>query len=454
MTQKIIYVFTLVSVVFGCSAAKLNGSRNFSGTFVPNENFDAPIGISQIQKKTTSKIQHVIVVIQENHSFDNYFATYCQAPAGSNPTCTTGAKCCEKGPAVDPGSKVKPVLLNDLENGQHNPAHDYQCEANEMHGGSMDSFVTHPCGNRRNFAYSDEKTVHTYRQWARTYAMADRYFQSISGASSSNDMYLARAGFVFQDNDAQADAIGGTCEGSAASTLVHFEGPTIGHLLADANVSWSFYAEGYQDMVKAQSQGKCPERKAECPGAVNFWPCSYDPTDNPFSYYKTFQDNPTYMKDYQKFSSDIDQGNLPAVSFIKAGGFRSEHPGSGIKISAGVAFVEATVKKVLASKYATDTLILFTMDEGGGYFDHVTPPKPSSIDGKIYGPRIPFIAIGEFAKKNYVSHVQMEHASIVKFIEWNWLAGKTGQLGQRDQVVNNLGSLLDSTKTGTPVPEN
>ena len=64
------------------------------------------------------------------------------------------------------------------------------------------------------------------------------------------------------------------------------------------------------------------------------------------------------------------------------------------------------------------------------------------------------IAMGPFARKNYVSHVVMEHSSIVKFIEWNWLRQKTGQLGARDTNVNNIGSLLDPSTTGIPVPEN
>jgi hypothetical protein len=61
--------------------------------------------------------------------------------------------------------------------------------------------------------------------------------------------------------------------------------------------------------------------------------------------------------------------------------------------------------------------------------------------------------MGKFAKQNFVSHVTMEHSSVVKFIEWNFLGKQTGQLGNRDTTVNNIGSLLDPAKTGTAVPE-
>ncbi|HEX8794381.1 MAG TPA: alkaline phosphatase family protein, partial [Polyangiaceae bacterium] len=97
------------------------------------------------------------------------------------------------------------------------------------------------------------------------------------------------------------------------------------------------------------------------------------------------------------------------------------------------------------------TLVLLTYDEGGGFFDHVAPPPTSSVDNEPYGTRVPTIAIGPFARAGTISHVVMEHSSIVKFIEYNWLKGKTGQLGGRDAQVANIGSLLDP-KAG--VPEN
>ena len=103
-------------------------------------------------------------------------------------------------------------------------------------------------------------------------------------------------------------------------------------------------------------------------------------------------------------------------------------------------------------RYADDTLILVTWDEGGGFFDHVAPPAESAVDHEAPGTRVPLIAIGRFARHNVVSHVELEHSSIVRFLEWNF-TGTTGQLHNRDAVVNNLGSLLDPATTGIPVPE-
>ena len=148
----------------------------------------------------------------------------------------------------------------------------------------------------------------------------------------------------------------------------------------------------------------------------------------PFEYYATTRDVPAHIADDTQFFSDLQNGTLPALSFVRAIGFLSEHPGNLSKLSAGVEYVTTAISAVAASRYRDDTLVILTYDEGGGYFDHVTPPANSPIDSKPYGTRIPFLVTGPFAKKNYVSHIVMEHSSFVKFIEWNFLGGTTGQL--------------------------
>jgi phospholipase C len=160
------------------------------------------------------------------------------------------------------------------------------------------------------------------------------------------------------------------------------------------------------------------------------------------------------MKDYADYGKAISAKSLPNVSFLKAATYMNEHPGYLDTITAGITFVTGAVNAILNSPdYKDNTLILLTWDEGGGFFDHVKPPDPSPADSQPYGTRVPLIAIGRFAKKNYVSHVMMEHSSIVKFLEWNF-AGATGQLNGRDAMVNNIGSLIDQTQVLTPVPEN
>jgi phospholipase C len=182
-------------------------------------------------------------------------------------------------------------------------------------------------------------------------------------------------------------------------------------------------------------------------------PCDYSPGDIPFEFYAQFADNPLTMKDLGQLSADITAGQLPSLTYVKRVQYRNEHPGYGTTISNGSAAVKEVLDLVQGSAYADDTLVLLTWDEGGGLFDHVAPPPTSTIDSQPYGLRVPLLAIGRFARPGVVSHVVLEHSSIVKFLELNFL-GSTGQLGGRDTQVANIGGLLDPTQTGIVVPEN
>ncbi|MGH7281789.1 MAG: alkaline phosphatase family protein, partial [Polyangiaceae bacterium] len=105
------------------------------------------------------KIPHVIVIVMENHSFDTYFGRYCTAPAGSNPTCTTGPSCCEAAPDTDPNG-VAPTTLDDAQNGGRDPDHTQACELSEMDDGGMDMYTMGPsCSDPGNFAVADPAGV-------------------------------------------------------------------------------------------------------------------------------------------------------------------------------------------------------------------------------------------------------------------------------------------------------
>lgn len=391
-----------------------------------------------------SKIDHLVVIVQENHSFDNYFGRYCTAAAGSAPACTDGPSCCEAAPATEP-SGASPVTLDDAANAAYDPSHLSSCEVDEIDGGKMDRFVTSTsCGDARNFAIADEATVGTYWQLAKQGALADRWFQPYAGQSSANDMYLARAAFVFPDNAFGPEGVGEMC--SLAPKHKTFTDQTVYDLLAGAGVSFAWYAEGYDAMKTANAMGSCPDAPDACPFGVNLYPCVYDGGDIPMAYYAPYKDDPARLRDLTLLDQDLAQGKLPQVVFVKLAGYRSEHPGVKTTISAGVAGVKDIINKVTVSVYAPDTLILLTYDEGGGFFDHIAPPPTSAVDNQPYGTRIPTLAIGPFARANSISHTTLEHSSLVKFIEWNWTLGS---LGTRDAQVANIGSLIDPSQ-GVP----
>ena len=316
----------------------------------------------------------------------------------------------------------------------------------------MDRYATESCGSPQNVAVGDAKTMHVFWDMARSGAIGDRYFQSEIGQSSANDLYFARATHVFDDNAYGPKGAHGISCGFGSATQAEYTDTTLGDLLADKAIPWAFYAEGYGAMRDAVAAGHCATRDSMCPGNINFYPCVFDPSDVPFEYYPRWRDNPTTMKDLGDFGGALESGGLPAVSFIKGLGFHTEHPGVRTTITDGAAFVKDLYDAVMRSRYRDSTLFLVTYDEGGGYWDHVKPPPANRFDNKPYGTRIPIIAAGRFARKNHICHVTMEHASIVKFIEWNFL-GQTGQLATRDTNVANLGGLIDPVAAGAQVPE-
>ncbi len=404
---------------------------------------------------THSNIEHVVIIVQENHTFDAYFGNYCTAPAGSNPTCNDGPSCCEGAPAEFPAG-VSPVVLDDAQNGSRDPNHTQACELSEMDDGGMDMYTSGPsCANAGNFAVAaTDGIAKPYLDFASQYALADRYFQPIVGQTSSNDMFLAAAKYVFTDNAFEPAATGHGCADPLANTTTYTGQLTSGDVLVNAGITFTDFAMGF-DAMYATSEFECPSPPADCPISTPTLPCVYDPGDVPWEYYAQFQNNHTYMKDFDDdFGPAVQNGTLPQVSFVKAVTYRNEHPGYGDTISKGVTFSTGVVSSILSSPiYSQNTLILLTWDEGGGFFDHVTPPANSPIDMQPYGTRVPMLAIGKFAKKNFVSHVQMEHSSVVKFLEQNFL-GTSGQLSARDTVVNDIGSMLDPTTTGIVIPEN
>lgn len=453
----------------------------------------------------SSAIQHVVIVVQENHTFDSYFADWCQAPAYSEPTCTTGPACCEAGPDTDPGTGALPIKLDDQANigsgplGE-DPNHNRECELAEIDGGLMDRFVAGAdvpydpiCGNEcsrpENFAYSNEATVGPYWDLAEANAVADRYFQPTPGATTANTLYLLTAHWLFDDADYRPDSIGsanpnGTDAECVDPTGVCLDGSirswpggdTIADRLAGAGIQMTGFIEGYQAAVDATRDvfdggtlTGCAHASDDCPYfGVGLYACVYEPADVPFQFFDTLRDDPTtepgtttsFTTDYADFAKVVANGALPPVAYVHGYTFRNEHPKFST-ITDGIAFTQQTIDAIEASDlYRDDTLVLVVWDEGGGFFDHVDPvaawpvaPDADDLGNPVpHGTRVPLIAIGPMVRHGEISHVVLDHSSIVAFLEYNFLAPDQW-VGEADLAVHNLGSLLDPAKTGFAFPE-
>ena len=307
-----------------------------------------------------------------------------------------------------------------------------------------------PCGDPRNVATSDPTIIKPYWDLAAAGAIADRYFQPVVGQSSSNDMYMARADFVFDDNALVRKARSAWVHAQAV-VQKQYPDPTIGDLLDAANVPWTYYAGGYAAQAAA-TRKDVRSASRRCTALLNFYPCTFDPSDVPFEYYATTRDNPAHIADDTQFFSDLQNGTLPAVSFVRAIGYLSEHPGKSHEAlrrrrvrHEAIAAVEP---HAIATRRSSSSRTTKAADTS------ITSRRRTRERHRLQAVRNAHSVRrdGPFAKKNFVSHVVMEHSSFVKFIEWNFLGGTTGQLGTRDTVVNNIGDLLDPTAVGATVP--
>lgn len=191
---------------------------------------------------------------------------------------------------------------------------------------------------------------------------------------------------------------------------------TIGDALNEKNISWAYFGGGFNAAARFDSGSTDPVDVLI--GTGGDWYCDIC---NPFQYAASIMGNPAqraaHIKDATDFFDGLEDGRLPAVSFVKPDSFGDGHPASS-KLDV----LEALIERVLDglkrhSELAEETAFIITFDEGGGYFDSGFM-QPIDFFGD--GPRIPMIIVSPFTKGGHVSHTYSDHASIVKFIERNW----------------------------------
>jgi phospholipase C len=196
---------------------------------------------------------------------------------------------------------------------------------------------------------------------------------------------------------------------------------TIGDTLNEADISWRYYGAGWDNYMKNPSSDV---------GSIYCNIC------NPFLYETSIMTNAAqrleHLKDIPDLTSDIANGTLPSVSFIKPDGLLDGHPASS-KLSLFEAFTKNIIAEVQANpKLWESTAILITWDEGGGYYDsgYIQP-----LDFFGDGTRIPAIMVSPYSKGGHISHVYADHVSFLKFIERNWHVPAVSHDG-RDNLPN------------------
>ncbi len=375
---------------------------------------------------TATPIQHLVVIFDENVSFDHYFGTYPHA-ANTDGTPFTAA------PGTPSVNGLTPALLNNNPN-QDQPArlsssealtcdqnHEYTAEQQALDGGLMDQFVqdtgSTTC-NPPNFAapglvmdYYDGNTVSALWNYAQHFAMSDNNFDTTFGPSTPGALNLISGqtgggtsvdaqgnptpdpGAVGSQNSSDTGTVYGDpdpyYDGCAnhANPTVKVSGQNIGDLLSAQGISWGWFQGGFAPTSRTGNGTPVCGRAHNNIGGVSIG--DYNPHHNPFEYYASTA-NPNHLPpaslaevgqdgqanheyDLSWFYKDLTHHHMPAVSYLKAADYQDGHPGYSDPTDEQN-FLVKTVNAIMKSKFWSSTAIVIAYDDSDGWYDHVMPP--------------------------------------------------------------------------------
>ena len=422
------------------------------------------------------QIKHVIVVMQENRSFDSYFGTFPGADgfstAGGLPTVcvptTVGLPCAHPYPDHADVNGGGPHSQNNA--------------TADIDGGKMDGFVGQLTGARKGcvdpnnpactnsdtpdvLGYHTQSDIPNYWTYASDFVLQDHMFEPNASWSLPAHLFTVSewsAACTQHNNPAScvnALQSPGTpkhaglpnpaiTSGTGAGSGPIYAWTDLTYLLHKQNVSWGYY-------VVAGSEPDCSNDAALSCGPVKqnaktpgIW--------NPLPYFDTVRADGQEgdIQSVDKFYTAAKTGTLPAVSWVVPSGAVSEHPPS--PVSFGQSYVTSLVNAVMSGPDWSSTAIFLTWDDWGGFYDHVAPP---SVDVNGYGLRVPGIVISPYAKKGYVDHQVLSFDAYDKFIEDDFLGGQRldpatdGRPDPRPDVRENesiLGNLSSDFDFGQP----
>jgi phospholipase C len=356
---------------------------------------------SSVLGASPGRINHFVVLMQENHTFDNYFGTFPNADGLPVSVCMPEHRSA-------PTDCIRPYHIQNQRTSD--PDHSRQAAIIAFNNGKMDGFAW--AQSDRNLAasvpmgYWDGSDLPLYWNLASDFVLADRFFSSAWGASQTNHLFWVAA--------QAAGGHGGIPEGG-------FSVPTIFDRLQAAGVSWKMYVQNYDP---AQTF-----RSSDIHGPQIVWA--------PLLAFPRFLDTPSLhsrIVDLSEYYRDLQDGTLPAVSYIVPSG-SSEHPPGNV--TTGQEFGSSLVVDFMRSSAWSDGLFALTYDDWGGYYDHVAPPQ---VDADGYGFRVPAIFVSPYAKAGKVDSTVYDYTSLLRFIEDNW---GLAPLTARDASANSIAGALD-----------
>jgi phospholipase C len=398
-------------------------------------------------------IQHIIIMVQENRSFDNIFAGFPGADTTMQGPCKPLRKWwCRVAHEVP----LRPVELesNHLPGGRDichtHHCFELECDLDSSNVCRNDGFDLMDKGEYQTgipnrlypYRYVERSESKPYWDLARQYTLADRMFSTDTASSFIAHQQLI-AGTVSLNRDTsvtdQPDNTPWGCDAPAATTVplllrsgryipvgsprapfpCFTEYQTIAELLDARNISWKYYVWALND---DHAFGGVVWNAFDAIKKVRYDPKEWAhisiPTTNVFS--------------------DLKNGGLPQVSWVIPTLCDSDHPGSGA--NRGPLWVTEVVNAIGTSRYWKNTAVVLVWDDWGGWYDNVPPPQ---VNYHSLGFRVPMIVISPYAKPHYVSHTQYDFGSILKLIEQNF---GLGSLGVSDATANSMTDVFDFTQ--------
>ena len=381
------------------------------------------------------KIQHVIIVMQENRSFDSYFGTF--PGADGLPRANGQFSVCVPDSAT--GACVKPY--HDASDLNYGGPHGAGSATADINGGKMDGFIAQALqgqktvcptpddprcgGNGRSggsdvMGYHDAREIPNYWAYAQNYVLQDRMFEPNASWSLPEHLFMvsewsARCSRAADPmscvNELQSPQQTGARKSTGAADP-NYAWTDMTYLLHKNQVSWKYYiAEGTQPDCE-DDQATCVPQPQKV-GTPEIW--------NPLPWFTTVKQDGQLgnIQTIDHFYADAKGGRLPAVSWVVPNGKVSEHPTA--LVSDGQTYVTSLVNAVMQSPDWSSTAIFLSWDDWGGFYDHVSPPV---VDQNGYGLRVPGIVISPYAKQGFIDHQVLSFDAFDKFIEDDFLNGQ------------------------------
>lgn len=369
------------------------------------------------------KIEHVIIIVQENRSFDHYFGTF----PGADGIPTQGGVISVCIPDPGHGGCVVPYHNPSLANagGPHAQADMLA----DLDGGKMDGFVKRAanafCGDPSSpdcsvdvMGYHDDREIPNYWAYAKNFVLQDRMFATFQGWSYPQHLGIVSGwSAVCSRHNKPASCVNNQNVPWDQNNLRIniFAWTDITYLLHKYGVSWAYYVEeGTEPDCENPAHVSCiaGQQTAQTPG---YW--------NPLPGFDTVKNDGQLgnIQSVAKFYTAAATGTLPSVSWIVPSNPVSEHNSVNQNLQNGEAFVTGLVNAVMNGPLWNSTAIFVTWDDFGGFYDHVVPP---SVDINGYGFRVPGLMISAWAREGFVDHQTLSFDAYLKLIEDRFLAGR------------------------------